>query len=75
MRGMGKEMRLERVAGLDFIPQVLGSYGEVESRAMTPSDMNPPHCRRIPLAAASAREEANRGAHAIIQDRGELGWA
>lgn len=37
MRGTVKEMRLERDAGLDFIPHVLGSYWEVESRAMTSS--------------------------------------
>lgn len=43
MRGMLKEMRLERDAGLDFILRVLGSYWEVESRAMTSPDIIPLH--------------------------------
>lgn len=56
MRGMLKEMKLERDAGQDFILHVLGSYWEVGSRAMTSSDIIRLYDRKIPLAAVRARE-------------------
>lgn len=74
MRRMLKEMKWERDAGLNFILHVLGSYWEVESKAMTSSDIIPLHDRGIPLAAVRAREEAKRLVRgSMIQDKDDGG--
>lgn len=74
MRGMLKEMKWERDAGLDFILRVLGSYWEVGNRAMASSGIIPIHDRRIPLTAVRAREEAKRLVRgSMIQDKDDGG--
>lgn len=66
MKGMLREMRLERVVGLDFILCVPGTFGKEESRAMTSSDIIPAHYRRILLAAVKASEGAKRPVRALM---------
>lgn len=51
----------------DFIPCVLGSYWEMESRAIL-FDKIPEHYRRITLAVLRAREEAKRTVRGSFND-------